>query len=213
MALRITLSILILFTGALDIAADLRGRRRWVYLLKPLTMIWVLGLAFAGALRAPGAYGAFILAGLALSLVGDVLLMLPKDRFLGGLAAFLAAHIAYIAAFAQGAPTWGPFYAAVPFVLVLIGVLWLLWPHTGAMRLPVALYAVVIVTMGWRAWVRWGVLGGSGALWAALGAALFIASDSFLAYNRFVRPLPAAPVWVLGTYFTAQWLIALSTWG
>ena len=48
---------------------------------------------------------------------------------------------------------------------------------------------------------------------ACAGALLFVVSDSFLAWNRFRAPLPHAPLWVLGTYFGAQWLIALSLGG
>ena len=213
MMLPIILSLLILLTGALDIAADLRRPHRWAYLLKPLTMGWVFLLALAGTLKSPGTYGVLILVGLVFSAVGDALLMLERDRFLAGLAAFLAAHIFYVVAFVHEAPVWGPIYAVLPFAFVLIGMLQLLWPHAGTMRLPVSLYALVITTMAWRAWARWATLGSTGALLAAIGAVLFVASDSFLAYNRFVRPLPAAPAWVLSTYFCAQWLIALSVWG
>jgi uncharacterized membrane protein YhhN len=49
-----------------------------------------------------------------------------------------------------------------------------------------------------------------GALSAALGALLFVASDSLLAFNRFVGKFAAASALVLGTYYAAQWLIALS---
>lgn len=45
---------------------------------------------------------AWILLGLCLSLAGDVLLMLPSDRFIQGLAAFLVAHLCYNVGFAQG---------------------------------------------------------------------------------------------------------------
>lgn len=210
MPLTLALSMLIFLSGAFEITADVRHRRQWVYLLKPLTTALVICLALAGVLRSPSAYGILILIGLTLSLVGDVFLMLPEDRFLAGLGAFLAAHIAYTTAFVQGALVWGPLYAVLPFALILAGMLRLLWPHTGAMRLPVTFYALVILMMAWRAWVRWGTLGGTAALFAALGAALFVASDSFLAYNRFVKALPWAPIWVMSTYYAAQWLIALS---
>lgn len=45
---------------------------------------------------------------------------------------------------------------------------------------------------------------------AALGAALFVASDALLAIDRFRTPIPAAPLWVLSTYWLAQWGIAQS---
>jgi uncharacterized membrane protein YhhN len=42
----------------------------------------------------------------------------------------------------------------------------------------------------------------------AAGALLFMASDSLLAINLFVAPLMLSPLWILSTYFVAQWLIA-----
>ena len=39
------------------------------------------------------------LAGLLFSLVGDVSLMLPNERFIQGLVSFLVAHLCYIVAF------------------------------------------------------------------------------------------------------------------
>jgi uncharacterized membrane protein YhhN len=45
------------------------------------------------------------------------------------------------------------------------------------------------------------------ALAVALGAGFFMLSDSLLATNKFVSPLPMPQVWVLGTYYAAQVLI------
>jgi uncharacterized membrane protein YhhN len=42
----------------------------------------------------------------------------------------------------------------------------------------------------------------------ALGGALFVASDACLAFNRFADPLPLAGLWILGSYWLAQWCIA-----
>ena len=41
-----------------------------------------------------------------------------------------------------------------------------------------------------------------------IGGALFMVSDTVLAVNRFALPLPAAGLWILATYWAAQWLIA-----
>jgi alkenylglycerophosphocholine/alkenylglycerophosphoethanolamine hydrolase len=46
---------------------------------------------------------------------------------------------------------------------------------------------------------------------AAVGALLFVASDSALAWNRFKSEFKSAQAVILATYFAAQWLIALST--
>ena len=45
------------------------------------------------------------------------------------------------------------------------------------------------------------------ALGVAIGAGFFMLSDSLLAVNRFVSPLPMSQVWVLSTYYAAQLLI------
>jgi len=45
------------------------------------------------------------------------------------------------------------------------------------------------------------------AAWVAVGACFFMLSDSLLAINKFVMPLPLAQLWVLATYYAAQVLI------
>ncbi|MGZ5469974.1 MAG: lysoplasmalogenase family protein, partial [Candidatus Aminicenantales bacterium] len=53
-------------------------------------------------------------------------------------------------------------------------------------------------------------LGGLRPLLAFAGAVLFLISDSVLAYDRFGRKIGPAQIIILGTYFPAQLLIALS---
>lgn len=193
------------------IAADLTGRLRAVYVFKPLTMLVVLALAVQPSASTEPEYRWLVVAGLLFSLLGDVLLMLPRDRFASGLAAFFVAHLVYIAAFARqtalaSAPGW-----LLPFAasgIALYG--WLRPDVPDRLRLPVALYIAAIAVMAWQATARWLVVGQLGALLACLGAILFVASDSALAVDRFRRPFRAAPAVVLGTYFAAQALIALS---
>ncbi len=44
--------------------------------------------------------------------------------------------------------------------------------------------------------------------WAvAVGAMVFMLSDALIAVDRFVLPLPLAPLWVLSSYYLAQFLI------
>jgi uncharacterized membrane protein YhhN len=45
---------------------------------------------------------------------------------------------------------------------------------------------------------------------AAIGAVLFMVSDSLLAWDRFAGGVPARALLVLGTYYAAQWCIARS---
>ena len=44
-----------------------------------------------------------------------------------------------------------------------------------------------------------------------VGALLFIVSDTILAYNKFVSPLPMAKVMVMVTYYAGQYFIARTT--
>ena len=145
------------------------------------------------------------------SLAGDVFLMLPRERFVAGLVCFLFAHLCYIVAFTtDGARTPSVWGAAV---LVLYGTLMLrlLWPHLGKLKAPVSVYVAAILLMVWQALNRWMATGDAGSALALAGALLFVTSDSTLAWNRFRDEFRSAQVVVLGTYFAAQWLIALST--
>jgi uncharacterized membrane protein YhhN len=76
----------------------------------------------------------------------------------------------------------------------------------------VACYVVMIALMAWTALGR-GLAPGTpqpSGMEAALGAVLFMASDTILAFDRFVRPWRFAHAAVMCTYYPAQLLIAAS---
>jgi alkylglycerol monooxygenase len=66
---------------------------------------------------------------------------------------------------------------------------------------------LVIALMAAQAIGRATVLRSAAAVGVAVGAAFFMLSDTLLAINRFVSPLPMSQVWVLSTYYAAQILI------
>jgi uncharacterized membrane protein YhhN len=204
-----TWAVIVAAVAALELWGEYRGPAALVYAAKPLTMGLIIAMAVGLARRSESAYGRTILVGLALSLVGDVLLMLPADLFLPGLVSFLLAHVAYIRAFSRGRP-WRPSAAAVCLAVYGAAVYVWLWPGLDALRWPVLVYLAVICTMGWQALDRWRGRRDRTAALAAAGALLFIVSDTALAVNRFGRPFAAAPLVVLTTYFAAQWCIARS---
>jgi uncharacterized membrane protein YhhN len=87
----------------------------------------------------------------------------------------------------------------------------LVWPGVPAsLRIPAVLYAVALLAMAAQAASRAASRRDAAAILAAAGAALFVVSDSVLAFQRFRRPLDWGRVVVLGTYFVAQGGIALS---
>ena len=209
-AVNLSLSLLVIASCIASIHAEMRGRRSADYVFKPLTMLFVLALAVQPSVSTSGFYAWMIVAGLFFSLVGDVLLMLPSDRFAAGLASFFVAHLLYIAAFAADAGFGSAPLALLPFVLGSAALFPLLWPNLGRLKIPVLLYMLVISVMAWQAVARSLAVGQLGALLACIGAVLFVVSDAALALDRFHRPIPAAPLLKRSTYFGGQWLIALS---
>jgi uncharacterized membrane protein YhhN len=206
----LALVVLALASGSACIASDVRDRRLGVYVFKPLTMLLVLALALQPTASTSPSYRGAVTAGLVCSLAGDVFLMLPRDRFVAGLASFLVAHVFYVVAFAaEAGPTARP-DALLPFALAAGALYALLWPRLGRLRVPVLVYVAAIVVMAWQATARWLLVGQLDALLACAGAVLFVVSDAALALNRFHRTFRGAQVLVLGTYFPGQLLIALS---
>lgn len=206
----ILLSVLAFFTGLFHIRAEYYGPQRAIYFLKPLTTTLILLIALLTPQPISFFYKAAISLGLLFSLVGDICLMLPADRFVLGLASFLLAHLCYIAAFATRSGFHATWWLLIPFLVDAAIMLRLLWPYVGQLKAPVLIYLLVILTMGWQAAEQWQRVEQAGVGLALLGALLFIISDSTLALDRFRKPFPSAHALVLGTYYIAQWLIALS---
>jgi uncharacterized membrane protein YhhN len=203
LALAATLSL------ALHLRAEASGPPWQVYLFKPLTTLLVLSIAMA-ARGTTRRYQGAVVAGLGFSLVGDAMLMLPGDRFVAGLAAFLVAHLAYLAAFTDRVGVRVFAWPTVAYLAAGGSVLALLWDRLGAMRLPVLAYMLVIMAMAAQAAGRALRLRTPSSWAAAAGAAVFVVSDASLAVDRFRGAFPFAGVLVMTTYVAAQLLIASS---
>ncbi len=160
----------------------------------------------------------WFVAALVWCLLGDVLLMLPANLFIPGLAAFLVGHGLFIVGLLQppsppGVPpfSFSPSGLAVASVVVvaaeaLPGTVLIRSLSAGgeqALIPPVCAYMAAIATMVVLA-VNVGIPA------AAVGAALFLVSDTLLAWNRFIRPLRFGPVGVHVTYHLAQGLLVVS---
>ena len=177
------------------------------FVFKPLTTVLIL-LHAAGRGAAQPVQRRWVLAGLVLSLGGDVALLWPREGFLPGLVSFLLAHLAYLWAFTRGhrLAAWWPAFAG--YAAVAGGILLLLWPGVPApLRVPVLAYVLCLAGMAAQAAVLWRAGVPRGAVLAA-GGALFVLSDALLATNKFMAPLPAASLWILAPYWAAQWCIA-----
>jgi uncharacterized membrane protein YhhN len=79
------------------------------------------------------------------------------------------------------------------------------------LKLPVAVYAILLASMAGQAMGRYFVLHSTAAELAAIGALLFMLSDALLSIDRFRVQLPRALLLILIPFFLGPWLIALST--
>lgn len=214
-AQRLTLLIAASALGA--IAGGLLGGP-WIwlhYLCKPLATLLLLVMAARAEHPVSPRYRWLVCAGLLLSLAGDVFLMLPQDLFVAGLLAFLLAHLCYIGAFASGSSWLARALTLLAYAAVAAANLVALLPHVPAdLKVAVLGYVAVLVLMaalaGARGWCLHGSALARPSAWAAVGGALFVASDTLLAWNKFGGGIPAATVWVLASYYAAQWCIARS---
>jgi uncharacterized membrane protein YhhN len=194
-------------TAVLDWWAVCRDHPRVETVAKPLVMVLLAALALALGAGGTGV-GRLLLVAIALGAVGDVLLLGDSEpRFLGGLTAFLLGHLAYVAAFATIGfhPGWAAFGAALVLLdLASAGrrVLGAAARQDRALGGAVAAYMLVIAAMTVTAW-------GTGRPLVALGAVVFVVSDTLLALDRFVRPRPAGRVLVMVTYHLGQVLMVL----
>ncbi len=190
-----------------DWVAVARRAKRVEYLAKPLTIVALIGVAVTLDPTDPATRVAFVVA-LALSLAGDVFLMVPRDAFLAGLAAFLGAHVAYVVGFALTPGTVGELLVGVvvtavvaaPLGLRLVRAVQRTAPGFGApvVAYLVAISAMVAVAMGW-ANVR-----------AVVGAWLFFASDALIGETRFIRPIERGDLAIIVTYHVGQAALVLS---
>ena len=203
------LSILAAISAILFLRANQRRSKRQEYIFKPLTTLLILLIALLGPAEENVLYKWAITVGLALSLAGDIFLLLPRERFIYGLVSFLIAHIFFIVAFASEGFS-SSILVFIPFAIYGIIILVILRPHLGKLLLPAIIYALALMVMGWQAAGRWTDAGSQSSMLALLGALLFIFSDSIMMLHRFRSPHPNARLLYMSLYYLALWLLAIS---
>jgi uncharacterized membrane protein YhhN len=152
----------------------------------------------------------WLMPALLLSATGDWLLAIPwwTLSFVLGLAAFLLAHLCFLAALLPLAANTRPprprIAAAVLICLAAISLLVWFWPHLGRdkLTLPVTVYIVVLTAM-----VCTALLARLPTIWTAVGAVCFVVSDAMIAIGRFILENEALAVPIWWSYAAAQILI------
>jgi len=168
---------------------------------KPLALIALIGVAVSIEPVDPAMRAWFVVA-LICSLAGDVLL-LDDRRFVGGLCAFLLAHVAYTVGLVV-APDWsGAQFATGAVLMLIVGASFGSRIVRGAERESAVLgwavigYLVAISTM-------FAAAGATGITWAIVGAGLFVTSDAVLGWRQFVGSKRWMPVTIMVTYHLGQ---------
>ncbi len=185
------------------------------YVSKPSLML-ILGCYFAANSRRLGRQKSLIIAALVFSWIGDVVLLAEKKfawLFVIGLASFLIAHIFYVVYFWQirKINSVGVKIKLFPVIAVLAYSLtfyFFLLPNVGTLKIPILFYTVIISLMLIASFQAFDLSTQSFGRICVAGALLFTLSDSILAYNRFVSPIPFGGAFVMLTYALGQLLIA-----
>jgi uncharacterized membrane protein YhhN len=181
------------------------GAKPLEYVAKPATLALLIAVALVLDPVHDDTRIWFVVA-LVFSLAGDVFLMIPRNLFVFGLSAFLLGHLAYIVGL--NLHTEGNWLWAVPVLVVVafLGVHLVRGIRRGdtpTLAGPVVAYVIVIAVMGSSAVA-------SGNAVAAIGALLFMLSDSLIGETRFVRPRVGAGVAIMVTYHVGQALLVVS---
>jgi len=202
----LALAILTISCTGIVLWADARDNQPVRGVAKTAASMGFIGVALTrGALDGGPAQWA-LLGALVLSAIGDIALIgKSRNAVAAGLAAFFLAHVGFIATFILSGVSWlGVGVASVAIAQTIAPVWKWLSPHTGSLRYPVTAYVGVILVM---------VAMAGGALWQEpswlrvgwLTAALtFMASDLFVARQRFVIKDPINRRIGLPLYYAAQ---------
>ena len=152
-----------------------------------------------------------MLIALVFSLLGDVLLMFvhkSTNFFMGGLIAFLTAHIMYIFVFLKNRNRE---INTILFTSILLiygaAIFYFLHDGLGNLFFPVLVYMTIILLMANTAFLRKGSVPITSYNLVLIGAILFMISDSLLAINKFHQPIYLAHDSIILTYALAQLFI------
>jgi uncharacterized membrane protein YhhN len=163
-----------------------------------------LSLAVLAFIAVSGSRGKLLFASLLFCAAADIALELAAGRyFVIGLGLFLIAHILFIVTFSRDFKAQK---SQIPVIILLIVyakmMAFVMTPSLKEMAIPVYIYLTAITLMAIFAALR-----ASKNDFTLYGAIAFIVSDSILAINKFMMPVPAADYLIMITYYLSLFLI------
>jgi uncharacterized membrane protein YhhN len=186
------------------------------WIAKPLIMLGLLAHYYFNSTKR----SVLFISALVFCWAGDIFLLVKSDNFfMMGLASFLVAHVLYIICYGQFRyadktnELMGPQKVrfSLPFILICTGLIVILFPVLGDLKIPVMIYAIVLLLMVVNALFRYGRTTAKSFSFIFIGAIFFMASDSMLAINKFLQPFAGAGALIMITYCAAQFLIVEGT--
>ena len=159
-----------------------------------------------------------LLSALTMSWIGDdILLFADKGElyFIAGLIAFLISHICYIILFSKllqaslKKSNYLYWVGTTAITLYLTIMMIVLLPNLGELKLPVFVYALTISIMllfAFKGFLNWHKPANT---YIVIGALVFVASDSILAFDKFYAPIQQSSLLIMSTYLIAQFLIVV----
>lgn len=166
------------------------------WFIKILPILLLLALVYSKPSSRPLRLFTF---GLLFSMMGDIWLAIDTgDFFIFGLGSFLVAHLFYMACLFPIMAKNREMIAVYSLYGVLITAL--LAGYLGDLLMPVMIYMGVLLAMGMCT-----LLSKRSNPWLIIGGASFIVSDSLIGINKFYYDLPIAPLWIMASYYFAQY--------
>lgn len=189
----------------------------WFAIAAKALIIPVLIILYLGFVKGQmNGFHRSIISALVFSWLGDVTLQLQSRNdifFMIGLSCFLIAQVIYLIAFfstrGENILFFRKIYLVIFVYLYGVFLIYILFDHLGDMKIPVILYAAVILTMLASALNRQNKVNRQSYSLVLIGAILFVLSDSMIALNKFAYPFDLARIAIMTTYISAQYLIAI----
>jgi uncharacterized membrane protein YhhN len=163
-------------------------------------------LVLASARHTPARERFWLYAALVASAAGDALLALPQlsFSFVGGLGAFLLAHVAYVALLAPfaGRPRGWRRVALPVLWAAALGMYVEFLPRLGELAVPVAAYIVALCLMA--SFAVSARLPRATVATVAIGGLAFVVSDAMIGIDRFIGAFTGSAFAIWATYALAQ---------
>ncbi|MCP4483134.1 MAG: lysoplasmalogenase [Flavobacteriaceae bacterium] len=182
--------------------------KQWmIYLAKPMLMTTLFGYYYLNK----KSDNLFFVLGLLFSLFGDLFLLGSGELyFILGLIFFLIAHVFYIIMVFKillEIKLKDFMIAGIPYLLLFLILINVLYDGLGSMKIPVIIYAMTISFLGVVSLLLFLQSRTKTSLLLLFGVLIFITSDTILALNLFYEKQSFYPILIMTTYVMAQFLI------